>query len=174
MPLLVDVIGEVFNLSPELATVIGPLALGTALDPSVRSFGLPDLDRYHRFEYDASLSPIDFVFSGIAGDVKFDPAVVAEPMSHFFGMVCNIFPAAAAARYSRVQSSRANTSYFMYNAIDQITSYAETAKDFGVMVDLTNGLTSKELIRMLFDDFFNISFKPFPFPPCAIHSSSRD
>ena len=142
VPLLVDFIGEAFNLSPELATIIGPLAPGTALDPSVRSFGLPDLDRYHKFEHDASLSPIDFVFSSIVGDVKFDPAVLAELMSHFVGMGYIIFPVAAAARYSRVQSSRTNTSYFTYNAIDQITSYAKTAKDFRKMIGPTDWLTS--------------------------------
>ena len=150
VPLLVDVLGEVFNLSPELATVVAQLGLATAPNPSAGSFDLPNLDKHNAFEHDASLTRVDFAFSGIPGDAKLDPTLFAEFMKHFDGMDYITIPAAAAARYARVQSSRANTPNFTYTPIQQITSYAETIKYFRTMIDPKNGLTSTEFVRILF------------------------
>ncbi len=156
VPHLVEVLGDVFNLSPELATVVSQLDLATAPDPTTGSFNLPDLDKHNAFEHDASLTRADFAFSGIPGDAKLDHALFAQFMSHFDGMDYITIPAAAAARYSRVQSSRAHTPGFTYTAIQQITSYAETIKYFRTMVDPTNGLTSKKFVRILFGNTFTI------------------
>ena len=159
VPLLVDVMGEVFNLSPELATVVAQLALATAPNPSAGSLDLSNLDKHNAFEHDASLTRVDFAFSGIPGDAKFDPTLFAQFMSHFDGLDYITIPAAAAARYSRVKSSRANTPNFTYGDIQQITSYAETIKYFRTMVDPNNGLTSKEFVRILFGKSCNVAIE---------------
>ena len=173
VPLLVNVMGEVFNLSPELATTIGQLALATAPDPSAGSLDLPDLDKHNAFEHDASLSRVDFAFSGIPGDAKFNSTLFDEFLSFFDGMDYITIPAAAAARYNRVKSSRAHTPGFTYGPIQQITSYAETIKYFRTMIDPTNGLTSKQFVKILFGKSLNFSFGfSIPFSPVAIHSFS--
>ena len=105
MPHLVIVRGGVFSLSPELATVIGQLAPATALDPSVGSFDLPDVDKNNGFEHDASLSRVDFVFSGIPGDANFDPGSLCRSHVAFVGVDYITILAAAAGRYNRVQIS---------------------------------------------------------------------
>ena len=163
--ILVPVLGEVFNLSPELATVVAQLGVATSPDASKGSFDLPDLDKHNAFEHDASLSRLDYYFSGIPGDAKFNQTIFDEFMSHFDGMDYITIPAAAAARYSRVQSSRVNTPGFTYDAQQQITSYAETIKYFRTMVDPTNGLTSKKFVKILFgESFSSLEFDFFSLP----------
>lgn len=78
VPHLVEVLGDVFNLSPELATVVSQLGLATAPDPTTGSFNLPDLDKHNAFEHDASLTRVDFAFSVIPGDAKLDHALFAH------------------------------------------------------------------------------------------------
>lgn len=163
--ILVPVLGEVFNLSPELATVVAQLGVATSPDASKGSFDLPDLDKHNAFEHDASLSRLDYYFSGIPGDAKFNQTIFDEFMSHFDGMDYITIPAAAAARYSRVQSSRVNTPGFTYDAQQQITSYAETIKYFRTMVDPTNGLTSKKFVKILFGESFSSLQFDFFSPP---------
>ena len=94
LPLLIDIVGEVFNLSPELATVVAQLALATAPNPSAGSLDLSNLDKYNAFEHDASLTRVDFTFSG----AKSDPTLFAQSMSDFDGLDYITTPAAAATR----------------------------------------------------------------------------
>ena len=89
--------GGKFNLSPELVTVIGQLAPTTTLDPSIGSFDLAVLDKYNAFEHDASLSWVEFLFSDIPGDAKFDHARFAEFISQFAAMDHITVSAAAVA-----------------------------------------------------------------------------
>ncbi len=154
---LVEALTGAFNLSPELATIVSQLGVNTADDPTSGSFALTDLNKHNAFEHDASLSRVDFAFSGEEGIAKFDPATFKRFMSHFKDMDYITLPAAAAARYSMVQFSRANTPGFSYNTQHQITSYAETIKYFKTMIDPTNGLTSKEFVRILFGKSLNYS-----------------
>ena len=142
-------------------------------DPSAGSLDLPDLDKHNAFEHDASLSWVDFAFSGIPGDAKLNFTLFDEFLSFFDGMDYITIPAAAAAQYNRVKSSRAHTPGFTYGPILQITSYAETIKYFRTMIDPTNGLTSKQFVKILFGKSLNFSFGfSIPFFPVAIHSFS--
>ncbi|ORY67212.1 Chloroperoxidase [Pseudomassariella vexata] len=123
VPLLVDVLGKAFNLSPELATVIAQLGIATN-DPSADFFDLPNLNKHNAFEHDASLSRVDFAFSGEENIATFDEATFRRFFDPFNGSEYIGLQAAAAARYSMVQYSREHTPGFTYESQHQITSYA--------------------------------------------------
>jgi len=154
VPLLVQVMGEVFNISPELATIVSELGLLTAANPASGHFDLDDLDKHNLFEHDASLSRADFDLGG--DDHTFRPDIFAKFLEFFDGMENVTIPVAAAARYSRVLDSRKNNPNFTYGVQQQITSYGETVKYFRTMVDPNNGATLVEFVKILFGRSFAV------------------
>jgi hypothetical protein len=158
VPLLVQVMGEVFNISPELATIVSSLGLLTAPNPSAGSFDLDNLDKHNAFEHDASLSRADFALGG--DDHTFRPDIFAKFIAFFDGMENVTIPVAAAARYSRVLDSRKHNPNFTYGVQQQITSYGETVKYFRTMVDPKTGATPVEFVKILFGRFFAV-VRPF-------------
>ncbi|KAF2275381.1 Chloroperoxidase, partial [Westerdykella ornata] len=150
VPDLVNALTQTFNLSPELATIVSQLGLLTNPEGAATGrFDLPHLNKHNAFEHDASLSRVDFAFSGEKGVAKFDKATFARFFKHFTTDYITL-QQAAAARYAMVQWSRKNTPGFTYESQHQITSYAETIKYMKTMVDGT-GKTKREFVRILFE-----------------------
>lgn len=146
--LLVDTLGQAFNLSPELAATVAKIGLATK-SPNATYFDLPDLNKHNAFEHDGSLSRVDYYFSGDEGVAKFDNATFKRFFDHFAGKEYMDLQTAAAARYSMIQHSRKNTPGFTYESQHQITSYAETIKYMKTMIDGT-GQTKTDFVRILF------------------------
>lgn len=151
IPLLASTLAETFNLSPEMGTIVAAIGLNTAPDPSVGHFQLDHLNKHNAFEHDASLSRVDFAFSGEAGIAKFDNDTFNRWFSHFDGLEYIDMEIAAKARYAMVQHSREHTPGFTYEEQHRITSYAETIKYMKTMVDST-GRTKTEFVRILFGE----------------------
>lgn len=150
--LLAEALAGTFNLSPEMGTIVSAIGLNTAPDPSVGHFQLDHLNKHNAFEHDASLSRVDFAFSGEEGVAKFDNATFRRWFSHFDGLEYINLEIAAKARYAMVQHSRQHTPGFTYEEQHRITSYAETIKFMKTMVDST-GQTKREFVKILFGEY---------------------
>ncbi|KAH7136182.1 Peroxidase, family 2-domain-containing protein [Dendryphion nanum] len=148
--LLAEALAGTFNLSPEMGTIVSTIGLATAPDPSVGHFQLNHLNKHNAFEHDASLSRVDFYYSGEEGIAKFDNATFKRWFSHFDGLKYIDLEIAAKARYAMVQYSRKNTPGFTYEEQHRITSYAETIKFMKTMVDGT-GKTRRDFVKILFE-----------------------
>ncbi|KAK3904913.1 Peroxidase, family 2-domain-containing protein [Staphylotrichum tortipilum] len=158
---LVPVLEEVFNLSPELATIISNLGLFTAPDPSKGVFTLDDLNRHNLFEHDASLSREDFYYHGDAS--TFRPEVFKKFFDHFKGMKYIDIESAAAARYAMVLDSRKRNPTFTYGVQQRITSYGETNKYLRTMAEPATGKCLASFVKILFEQErlpFNEGWRP--------------
>lgn len=147
-PLLVDILGRVFNLSLELAETITAGGLATR-SPDATAFDLPDLNRHNAIEHDASLSRADLFFTGPDRAGTFDCATFDRFFAHLAGADYVSAEAAAAGRYGQVRHARAHNPNFTYGLQQQVTGYAETALYMSTMVDGT-GRTRTEFVRVLF------------------------
>jgi hypothetical protein len=152
IPVLAEALAGTFNLSLEMGTIVSGIGLATAPDPSLGHFQLDDLNKHNAFEHDASLSRVDFAFSGEEGIAKFDNATFNRWFSHFDGLEYIDIEVAAKARYAQVQYSRQHTPGFTYLEQHRITSYAETIKYMKTMVDST-GQCKREFVKILFGKF---------------------
>lgn len=158
VPLLAEALAGTFNLSQEMGTIVSTIGLATAPDPSVGHFDLNHLNKHNAFEHDASLSRVDFAFSGEEGIAKFDNATFRRWFSHFDGLEYIDMEIAAKARYAMVQHSREHTPGFTYEEQHRITSYAETIKFMKTMIDST-GQTKTEFVKILFGKLFMYMFR---------------
>jgi hypothetical protein len=149
IPMLADALAKTFNLSIEMGTIVSGIGLATAPDPSLGYFNLNHLNKHNAFEHDASLSRVDYYFSGDDGIAKFDNATFNRWFSHFDGLQYIDIETAAKARYAQVQYSRKHTPGFTYLEQHRITSYAETIKYLKTMVDST-GKTRRDFVKILF------------------------
>lgn len=150
--LVAEALAGTFNLSPEMGTIVAGIGLNTAPDPSLGYFQLDHLNKHNAFEHDASLSRVDFAFSGEEGVAKFDNETFHRWFSHFDGLEYIDMEIAAKARYAQVQYSRKHTPGFTYEQQHRITSYAETIKYMKTMVDSTNQ-TKREFVKILFGEY---------------------
>jgi hypothetical protein len=97
VPLLVQKLGEAYNLSTEIATRISSASLLLASNPASGTFTLDDLNRHGAIEHDGSLSREDF---GVSGDSsKLSQKVWAEYLGYFGNATVITIPALAAARW---------------------------------------------------------------------------
>ena len=156
VPMMVDVLGKVFNLSPEMATIVGHIGLATR-SPDATFLDLPDLNKHNAFEHDGSMSRVDFYHSGPEGVGKFDQKTFNRFFSYFKGMKYITREVAAAARYSLIKYSRKNTPGFTYESQHRITSYAEVIKFMKTMVDET-GQCRTDFVKILFGEFPSLPF----------------
>lgn len=149
VPMMVQVLGEVLHVTPEFAATLGQLGLFTADDPSQGSFSLQDLLKHNLFEHDASLSRQDLYFAG-REESNLTVKVFDQFMKSFKGEEYITLPAAAKARYARVEESRKTNPNFTYEVQHQITSYGETVFYFRSMVHPDTGLTPVNFVKILF------------------------
>lgn len=146
---LTDAVVQAFTFSPEFATSVSVIGFNAKPEPRNGFFDLPDLNLHSFFEHDGSLSRDDLFFSGPDKVATFNQSRFDEFMSVFEGQDYITIESAAAARYKRIQQSRANTPGFTYEALNRIVSYSETVKYMKGMVDST-GQTKKEFVKILF------------------------
>ena len=149
IPMLSEALAGTFNLSIEMGTVVSGIALAIAPDPSLGHFDLNHLNKHNAFEHDASLSRVDYYFSGDEGIAKFDNETFNRWFSHFDGLQYIDIDIAAKARYAMVKYSREHTPGFTYLEQHRITSYAETIKFLKTMVDST-GKARRDFVKILF------------------------
>jgi hypothetical protein len=150
VPLLVKALGEAYNTSPELSTIVSLGGVSTSPNPSGGTFDLDDLNKHNIIEHDGSLSRADFNLGG--DDHTFRPDIFGTVLKFFDGMANVTIPAAAAARYQRIQRERYRDSHFMYGPSQMFSSYAETALYFLSMVDPSTGATPVDFVRILFEE----------------------
>ncbi|KAF2802917.1 Cloroperoxidase [Mytilinidion resinicola] len=148
IPLLVDTLGSVFNLSPELARIVS--FGGIALGPGNGTFSLLDLNKHNAIEHDGSLSRADYNLGG--DNFSLNPAIFASYMRWFEGSGNMSLNAAAVARLSRVQTERFRDGAFVYGPSQQFNSYLESAILWLTMVDPADGGTKVEFVRTLFEE----------------------
>ncbi|KAH7087099.1 Peroxidase, family 2-domain-containing protein [Paraphoma chrysanthemicola] len=155
VPVIADALGKAFNLSLEMGTIVASIGLATAPDPSLGFFNLNHLNKHNAFEHDASLSRVDYYFSGDEGIAKFDNETFNRWFSHFDGLTYIDIDIAAKARYAMVQYSRAHTPGLTYEEQHQITICAETIKFFKTMINST-GKCRRDFLKILFATLTNL------------------
>ncbi|KAH7127112.1 Chloroperoxidase [Dendryphion nanum] len=124
VPLLVQAMREVVNMSPEIATAFAGAGLRLA-GPGATSFNMDHLYLHNGIEHDASLSREDFSVSGDSH--SFSPQIFSEFISSFKGAKNIKVPEAAAARWDRVQTEKRRNPQFSYNPQNRFFSYGESA-----------------------------------------------
>jgi hypothetical protein len=155
IPLLIAVLNETLNISPEITTFFGTAGLALAPDPSLGHFQLDDLNKHNAIEHDASLSRADFHFVGKEGVAKFNYDTFKRWFSHFRGQEFIDIESAAKARFAMVRHSRDTNPEFTYGETQRLGSYIETTLYFKAMVD-TWGRTRKEFVRILFGKMMDV------------------
>ena len=125
IPHLLEGLAAGLNIGADFTVVAGAAGLLGSPDPASGSFDLDALDR-HNFpiEHDASLSRQDAYFGD---DYSFYSPNWQQVLSYYKGDSFTNIPHAAAARYSRVNSSRATNPEMLYGARQFILSFGETA-----------------------------------------------
>lgn len=150
IPLLVERLGQGLNVSAETATILGMAAIGLSKDPSSGAFDLDDLKKHNGIEHDGSLSRKDFNLGG--EEQNFCPEVFAETLSYYDGAQEVGLKEVAAARWGRIQSSRANNPAFTYGPAQQFSSYLESAVFHQVLRSPTTRTAPLDWIRIFFSE----------------------
>ncbi|KAF2132237.1 Cloroperoxidase [Dothidotthia symphoricarpi CBS 119687] len=150
VPLLVETLGVALNFSAETATVRALDGIKTTSDPASGAFTLGDLNKHGIIEHDGSLSRKD---NYLAGEAQvFCPSIFAETLSFFKGATNVGFEEIAAARWGRIQASKAANPQFAYNTTAQRSSYSESAAYFQVLKDPSTNKASVEWIKIFFSE----------------------
>jgi hypothetical protein len=149
---LVPILGEVFHWSTEVATIVSQQGLASAADPSKGTFTLGDLNTHNIFEHDASLSRADYYF-GEHDDHTFRQDIFDQFLSFFDGQENVTLETAGAARYKRVEQSRADNPTFTYGETQQFFSYAETIFYFRGIVDPVTKACPVAWVKILFGTY---------------------
>lgn len=136
-------------MSTEIAGGLFAAALTISSDPASGAFTLEDLSQHNLLEHDASLSRPD---AGTSNDTSqsFDATTYEEFKSFFGGATQVTLDLAAAARWGRIQSSKASNPDFTYGAGQRFNSYAESALYFRVLQNGTTGTAPVEWLDVLF------------------------
>ncbi|KAK7179447.1 chloroperoxidase [Paraphaeosphaeria sporulosa] len=151
VPLVVNVLNETLNISPEISEFFASAGLSLASDPSLGHFQLDDLNKHNAIEHDASLSRVDFHFVGKEGVARFNYATFKRWFSHFHGQEFIDIESAARARFAMIQHSKKYNPEFTYADTQRLASYVETSLYFKTMVDEW-GRTRKDFVRVLFEE----------------------
>jgi hypothetical protein len=148
IPVLVKALGEGLNVSAETATALATLGLSLSKDPASGAFDLDDLNKHNAIEHDASLSRRDFDLGGNAQ--AFDRETFQETLSFFKGATNVGIEDVAAARWGRIQSSKAQNSKFVYGANQTFPTYFESSAYFQLFKDPKTNKASVEWIKVFF------------------------
>ncbi|KAH7402767.1 Peroxidase, family 2-domain-containing protein [Pyrenochaeta sp. MPI-SDFR-AT-0127] len=150
IPILVEKLGKGVNLSAETATTLGMAALRLSKDPSSGAFDLDDLKKHNGIEHDGSLSRKDFDLGGEEQD--FCPEVFEETLSYYGGATEIGLKEVAAARWGRIQSSKANNPAFTYGPAQQFSSYLESAVFHQLLRNPATRKASLDWIKIFFSE----------------------
>ncbi|KAF2258356.1 Chloroperoxidase, partial [Lojkania enalia] len=148
-PLLVHALAVSINMSAETATTFAGIGLSASRDPASGTFDLDDLNRHNIVEHDASLSRRDFALNGASQ--AFSAEIFAETLAHLGDAEDITIPAAAAARYGRVETERKRNENFTYGARQQFASYLESALYYQALRDARTGKTPVDFFKVLFE-----------------------
>lgn len=96
VPILVKALGETYNLSAEISTVIANGGLKTSSNPASGNFTLEDLTKHGLIEHDASLSRKD---ASEGDNYSFSPVIFQEYTNYLRGVNDLTHNEIAAARW---------------------------------------------------------------------------
>lgn len=148
VPMLVKALGEAINVSSELATSLATLGVGLGSNPADGTFDLDDLEKHNALEHDASLSRKDYDLGG--QDQAFCPQVFNETLSFYNGATDVGIPEVAAARWGRIQSSKANNPQFVYGEKQRFPSYFESGSYYQLFMNPATKEAPVKWIEILF------------------------
>ena len=151
VPILVKGMTEGLNVSAEVATTLSFVGISTSKDPASGKFDLDDLNQHNKVEHDASLSRKDFDLGGESQ--AFCPETFNETLSFYKGANEVGIPEVAAARWGRVQSSKAHNPKFVYGAKQYFNSYFESASYFQLFRDPKTMKAKVDWIKVFFSEF---------------------
>ncbi|KAF2741403.1 Cloroperoxidase [Polyplosphaeria fusca] len=153
-----DVLPTAINMSVEAATTLAEAGLSTSDDPASGVFTLEDLNKHNKVEHDASLSRKDFDEGGklypgpiSRDDHTFNQDIFDEFLEHLNGTDPITIPAAAAARFSRIETERARNPNFTYGPAQQFGSYLESAVYLRLLTDPNTGTTPVSFVKIFFE-----------------------
>ena len=165
IPHLLQGLAAGLNIGADFTTVAGAVALLAASDPASGSFNLDDIDR-HNFpiEHDGSLSRNDAYFGD---DHSFYSPAWQQVLSYYGSYTSTDYVSAGAARYSRINTSRADNPEFVYGLRQYLLSYGETALYLQAMGGGLSGATQLNYVRSLFEQEklpHDLGWRPSPTP----------
>jgi hypothetical protein len=150
IPMLVKALGEGLNVSSEIATTLAMSGVSVSADPASGAFNLDDLNKHNALEHDASLSRKDFDLGG--SSQAFDPDVFQETLSYFNGATDISVQDVAAARWGRIQKSKADNPNFVYIERQIFPTYLESSSYYQLFEDPETNLASVEWISIFFSE----------------------
>lgn len=124
VPLLVEKLDLGLNVSPETAAALAASGLTLSADPSTGAFDLDDLNKHNAIEHDGSLSRKDI---DLGGNEKFSKEVFDQTIRFYGGATEIGFKEVAAARWGRIQNSRATNPKFTYGPGQRFGSHFESS-----------------------------------------------
>jgi hypothetical protein len=150
IPMLVKALGEGLNVSSEIATTLARFGMSVSSDPASGAFNLDDLNKHNALEHDASLSRKDFDLGGASQ--AFDSDVFQETLGYFNGATNVSIKDVAAARWGRIQKSKADNSNFLYGERQIFPTYLESSSYYQLFEDPKTNLASVEWITIFFSE----------------------
>lgn len=148
MTTLVTAITSGLNVSPEMATSLAQNGLSLSKDPSTGAMDLDDLNLHNAIEHDASLSRQD---AAMGDSTPFSPEIFAQTLSYFpQGASAVSIADVAAARWGRVQYSRANNPEFKYADAQIFPSHFESSAYFQLLMDKSSQTARVDWIKAFF------------------------
>ncbi|KAF2110214.1 Chloroperoxidase [Lophiotrema nucula] len=147
---VVEALGASINVSVEIATTLGKAGLSLSANPAGGSFNLDDLNKHNAIEHDASLSRKDFNSGGDSH--TFSQEIFDEYIGAFNGSTEITLPAAALARWNRVQTEQHRDPKFVYGPTQRFNSYLETVIYNLVLGNATTQRTPMEFVKIFFQE----------------------
>ncbi|CAO2657242.1 Nn.00g033680.m01.CDS01 [Neocucurbitaria sp. VM-36] len=148
--LIVAKLGEGLDVSSEVATNLATVGLQLSEDLTSGTFDLDDLNKHNAIEHDGSLTRMDFDLGG--EDQKFCKDIFEETLSYYNGATEIGLEEVAAARWGRLQSSKAHNPKFTYGPAQQFPTYLESAVYHQLLRDPKTRKASVEWIKIFFSE----------------------
>jgi len=149
-PILIKGLGKGLNISAEVVAKLSLIGIATSKNPASGSFDLSDLSAHNKVEHDGSLSRCDFDMGGDA--TRFSPETFNETLSFLKGAEEVGISEVAAARWGRLQSSKAHNPKFTYGEGQYFPSYFESAAYYQLFKDPKTNKASVDWIKVFFSE----------------------
>lgn len=148
VPVVVQALADGVNVSSEISAPLAKLASTLSKNPQSGTFNLDDLNRHNAIEHDGSLSRQD---DALGGDSHtFSPEIFNETLS-YYGYASEIgIKEVAAARWGRIQSSKADNANFVYGEAQKFPSYFESSAYFQLLMNAATQKAPVSWIKILF------------------------
>jgi hypothetical protein len=124
------------------------IGIAMSKDLASGSFQLDELSAHNEVEHDGSLSRRELDMGGDA--THFCAETFNETLSYFNGAKEIGIPEVAAARWGRLQSSKANNPKFTYGDKQYFPSYSESAACYQLFKDPVTMKASVDWIKTIF------------------------